>query len=171
MSSAINSLKRNLGMGARTNRYKIILVSPTFQNSEILDVMAKEANLPGRSFNDVEVWVQGRLITVAGDSDYAGTWNITFLDSEEHFIRGVIQDWMEYIDSVKQHDRGAGAYMDYMTNCKFQQLSTVDNSVKAEYELYDVYPKSISEISYSDENSGLVEFSAEFNFSHYSRTR
>jgi hypothetical protein len=166
-NSEIEKLKSHLGMGARANKYKIIINPPTGGSEEKINTLVKNVNLPGRSFADVEVWVQGRLITQAGDSQYDGTWNLTFMDSESHEVRKIFTKWMNYIDDYSKHNRGVSEIDDYVTDCIIQQLSTSDGSVKAQYKIHNCYPKSISDITFSDDSSELIEFTVEFNFSHW----
>jgi hypothetical protein len=165
---SIQSLKSTLGMGARTNKYRIILNAPGGgPTGPSVDILAKSATMPGRGFADVQVWVQGRELTVAGDATYDGTWSCTFMDTEDHMLRNKFIAWMDYIDSFDGHTRGASSAPDYMTEITIQQLSTIDNSMKAECKLQNAYVKNISEITYSDETSGVIEFTAEFNYSHW----
>lgn len=167
MGGTINELKHTLGWGARANKYKVIMNGKAGVDNFMVNTFVKSATMPGRAFADVEVWVQGRAITIAGDAVYDGTWTLTFIDTEEHTLRKQFLAWMDYIDSFSAHDRGVGAAADYMTEATIQQLGGASQEVKASYILKDVYPKSISEISMSDESSALTEFSVEFNYSHW----
>ena len=168
-NSQIDSLKKTLGMGARANKYRVTIngTGTSFAFGEEADLLCKSASIPGRSFADIEVWNQGRLTIVAGDAQFDGTWTVTFMDTEDHKIRSQFIDWMEYIDSVVNHSRGAVDHNSYMNEAKLQQLSTYDNSVKATYTLLDVYPRSLSDSSMSDDSSDLLEFSVEFNYSSW----
>ena len=169
-SSAIDSVKSKLGMGARSNKYKVIIVGKGGgPNGDIIDVLAKSAAIPGRSTNDVEVWNQGRLTTIAGGADFSGTWSVTFMDTEDHSLRGQFIAWMEYTDSVASHARGAGSHDDYMSTGTHQQLSTIDNSVKASYEFENLWPKTLSDSSMSDSTDDLVEFTVEFNYDSWKK--
>jgi len=166
----LDDLKKTLGMGARSNKYKIILSSPSGgPDGEEINTLAKSTTIPGRSFNDIQVWYQGRLITVAGDAQYDSTWSVTFLDDEKHSLRTKFNNWMEFIDSVKNDKRISTDNPSYMTSVKLSQLSSVTGYPTATYELYDVYPKSMSDISFSDDNSSLIEFTIEFNFSYWEK--
>jgi hypothetical protein len=167
MGGTLSELKHTLGIGGRTNKYKVVMNGKTNVDNFTVNTFVKSATIPGRSFADVEVHVQGRLITIAGDAQYDGTWTLTFLDTEQHTLRKQFLAWMNYIDEFESHKRGVNTANDYMTESTIHQLSTIDNTPTASYTLYNVYPKSISEISYSDENSSMIEFSVEFNYSHW----
>ena len=169
MSVNINELKRTLGVGARANRYRVIIPSKgNGPDSSLINILVKGASFPSRSFADIDIFVQGKKITIAGEAQYDGTWTLTFLDTEDHSLRGAFNNWMTYIDNINANNREAQEATDYMTDgAKIQQLSTVDNSVKAEYSFFNLYPKSISEITVADDNEGLVEFTVEFNYSYW----
>jgi len=168
-NSSIDSLKNTLGMGARANKYRVTIngAAGSYALGPDGDLLCKSASIPGRSFADIEVWNQGRLTVVAGDAQFDGTWTVTFIDTEDHKIRTKFIDWMEYMDSVVNHSRGAVDHSSYMSDATLEQLSTVDNSTTATYTLLDVYPKSLSDSSMSDDSSDLIEFSVEFNFSSW----
>jgi hypothetical protein len=57
-----------------------------------------------------------------------------------------------------------------MTTAMVQQLSTIDNGVTATYTFEDVWPKSISDSSLSDDGTDMIEFSVEFNFTSWSKS-
>ncbi len=169
-NSAIDKLKSTLGIGARTNKYKVIINGVLGGPSgEIIDTLAKSASIPSVSFNEIEVWNQGRLTTIAGDISYAGTWTVTFIDDEEHTLRGKFIKWAEAIDNAIKHSSTASSHSSYMSTAELHQLSTIDNSVKAKYKFDDVWPKNISESAMSDETSDMVEFTVEFNYTTWSK--
>ena len=170
-NSQIQKLKTTLGIGARANKYRVTIngTGSSFSPGEFGDILCKSTSLPGRSFADIEVWNQGRLTVVAGDAQYDSTWSCTFLDNENHELRNIFIDWMEYIDSVVNHSREAVDHSSYMNDAILEQLSTVDAEPTATYTLYDVYPKSLSDTSYSNDSQDLVEFSVEFNFSSWKK--
>lgn len=169
MSGVINDLKQTLGMGARANKYKVIINGKSGVGGQIIDVLCKNTVVPGRSFNDIEVWNQGRLTVVAGEASFDGTWAVTFMDTERHTLRGKFIAWMEYIDSAVNHSRGTVSHTDYMGTAELQQLSTKDNRPTAKYLLEDIYPKSISESTLSDESQEILEFTVEFNYTTWAK--
>ena len=166
-SSVIQQLKTQLGMGARANKYRIILAGLKGVDDIMVDTFAKSTAIPGRSFSDIEVRNQGRLTTVMGNAQFDGTWSVTFMDTEDHTLRKAFLSWMEYMDSVISHTKGPFTHIEYMTTSILEQLSTIDNSVKATYTFENVYPKSISDSSVSDDSQDLIEFTVEFNYSSW----
>jgi len=170
-NSKISELKRTLGMGARANKYRVTIVGVGGgPNGPMVDTLAKATAIPSRSTHEVEIWNQGKLTVIAGDADFSGTWNVTFMDTEDHSLRGQFIDWMEFIDSVAANSRGASDHSSYMSVGILQQLSTIDNSVTATYTFSDIWPKSISDSALSDDSSDMIEFSVEFNFTSWAKS-
>jgi len=169
MSSKIQELKNTLGIGARSNKYRIIINQMEF--SENVDILCKSSSLPGKSFADIEIYNRGRKLNFAGQAQFDGNWSCTFIDDENHSIRKLFINWMNYIDSTKNHSRKAVSINSYMKTAIIQQLSTITNKVTAEYIFNDLYPKSISESTYSDDSSELIEFNIEFSFSFWENTK
>ena len=167
-SSVIQELKNKLGMGARANKYRIIMSGLKGVEDVMVDTFAKATAIPGRSFADVEVWNQGRLTVLAGNAQYDSTWSVTFIDTEDHSLRKSFIKWMEFIDSVANHSKGAVKHTAYMTTSKVQQLNTSNNKVTATYTFENVYPKSISDSTLADDSTELLEFTVEFNYSLWS---
>jgi len=168
--SAINILKNTLGMGARTNKFKVIISGrgggPSGNN---VDVLAVSASIPSRSFTEIPIWNQGRLTAIAGAADFGNTWSVTFMDDESHSLRGQFLAWMEFIDSVANHARASGSHSAYMGTAQMQQLSTITNATVATYKFEDVWPKSISDSSMDESNSAMVTFSVDFNCTSWSK--
>jgi hypothetical protein len=171
-NSAISDLKTKLGLGARANKYKVTLVAKGGgPEDDMVDIFAKTASIPARSINDIEVWNQGRLTTIAGGADFSGTWSVTFMDTEEHTLRGKFLKWMDYIDSHEKHSRGATDHSAYMGTATLEQLSTKDNTTKAKYKFDGIWPKSISDSSLGDSTDELIEFTVEFNYDSWEKTK
>jgi len=105
---------------------------------------------------------------MAGEADFSGTWSITFMDDENHTLRRQFINWLEFIDSVQKNARDASDHSSYMSTGRVMQLSTIDNSITATYIFEDIWPKSISDSSLSDESSDILEFSVEMNYSSWS---
>ena len=167
-NSKLSELKGILGLGARTNKYKVQI---TWVSGKMIDTLCKSTTIPTRSFHEIEIWNQGRLTVIAGDADFSGTWSCTFMDDEEHTLRGKFLEWMEFIDSSDKHSRGAGSHSDYMSTAILQQLNTSTNCPTATYTFEDVWIKDISDSSVSDDSSEtIIEFTVEFQYTLWKKS-
>jgi len=167
MSKILNELKNQLGLGARTNRYKIIINGKNGFEGKILDTLCKTTTMPSKSLSDKEIWYQGRKLTFAGETEFDGSWTVTFMDSQDLTIRNKILNWLNMIDNIDNHSKNYGTPSSYMGTAKVTQLNTSTNANMYSITIEDIYPKSISEISYSDEDSNIIEFSVDFNYSYW----
>jgi len=172
-SNPVQMLKSKLAVGARPNKYKIMLSAPVGPTDDILiDTLCKGASIPAKSIGTIEVYNQGRKLVVAGDAAYENSWDLTFLDTENHEVRNAFDKWLLYIDDFEANKKSWSSANDYMTEkAQVQQLSTIDNSVKATYEFRNMWPTTIAAIDLgADSNDTLAEFSVTFAYSHWVRT-
>ena len=172
-SNKLQLLKTTLSMGARANKYKVMLSAPQGPKDDIIiDTLAKGGAIPGKTMGIVEIWNQGRKLLVAGDAAYENTWTLSFWNTQDMKLRSEFDDWLTYIDDFEGHGRGAKAHVDYMTEtAKIQQLNTSSNCVMATYEFRNLWPTSISAIEMADETQDeITTFDIEFAYSHFIRT-
>lgn len=168
----LQELKETLKMGARGNKYKIMLAAPVGPTDDFLiDTVGKGGSIPAKTMGQVEIWTQGRKLVVAGDATYENTWALTFWNTQDLALRKGFDDWLLYIDNMETHSRGATTHNDYMTDGgKIQQLNTSDNSVMATYEFYNMWPTGISAIEMADDQQDTItEFTVDFAYSHWVR--
>ena len=163
-NSKLNDIKKYLGLGARSNKYTIIINKANL-SGERINTLCFTTSMPSKNLADIEIWYMGRKLTIAGDTEFNGTWSASFKDNENHTLRREFLDWMDEIDQSKPHTRNINTHADYMGTAILTQLTSSTNKPTFTMNIQDIYPKSISEITYSDDNSGLVEFTVEFNYS------
>lgn len=173
-NSRVNSLKTKLGMGARPNKYRVLLTIPKAVGASIdgntLDTICKGASIPEKIMGQIEAFSQGRKIILAGDAQFSNSWTLTFYDTENHKLRNAFTKWQEMIDDFENHSRGIKSHNDYMAEPEVHQLSTIDNKATAKYKFYNMFPVNVSNLELADEtNDQLGEFTVEFAFSHFIR--
>ena len=92
-----DSLRQRLGLGARANKYLVEIVPPRGgevavagqSNVDLSDpgkivAFCKGTSVPSREMGIAEVWIQGRKIPIPGDAQFAGTWDLTFYNDQDH---------------------------------------------------------------------------------------
>ena len=169
----LQELKESLKMGARGNKYKVMLAAPIGATDDFLiDTIAKGGAIPAKTMGQIEVWTQGRKLVVAGDATYENAWALTFWNTQDLALRNGFDKWLLFIDDMEAHKRGTDEHNGYMTDgAKIQQLSTADNSVTAEYSFYNLWPTGISAIDMADDQQDTItEFTVDFAYSHWLRT-
>jgi len=171
-SSKLQELKTTLAMGARGNKYKIMLSAPVGPTDDVLiDTVCKGGSIPAKTIGQIEIWTQGRKLVVAGDATYENAWNLTFWNTQDMALRNAFDKWLMFIDNMEEHSRGATDHVSYMTEtAKVQQLNTSSNEPTATYEFRNLWPTGISAIDLADDQQDTItEFSVDFAYSHWVR--
>ena len=169
----LQELKTTLSMGARGNKYKIMLAAPVGATDDFLiDTVGKGGAIPAKTMGTIDIWTQGRKLVVAGDATYENAWALTFWNTQDMALRQGFDDWLLFIDNMETHSRGAHTHTDYMTEgAQIWQLNTTDNSVMAVYNFYNLWPTGISAIDMADDQQDTItEFTVDFAYSHWVRT-
>ena len=142
--------------------------------SELSRFMIKTANLPASNVGVIEVPFRGRNLKVAGDRTF-DTWTITVINDIDFTIRTAFERWM---NAINKHDDNSGFVnpAQYQRDAIVKQFgrasysSATSNSVtptgtatgsnipvlKA-YQLYGIFPTSVSAIDLSYDSADTVE--------------
>ena len=166
----LEDLKTTLGMGARVNKYKVMLAAPVGPTDDaLIDTVCKGGAIPAKTMGQIEIMTQGRKLVVAGDATFENSWTLSFYSTQDHALKNKFDDWLIFIDDMQEHKRGATDHNSYMTDgAKIEQLNTSDNSVTATYKFYNMWPVSMSAIEMADESiDTIAEFEIEFAYSHW----
>ncbi len=169
----LQELKTTLSMGARANKYKIMLAAPVGPTDDFtIDTVGKGGAIPAKTMGTIDIWTQGRKLVVAGDATFENAWALTFWNTQDLALRDGFDKWLLFIDDMEAHSRGASTHTDYMTEgAQIWQLNTSDNSVMATYNFYNLWPTGISAIDMADESiDTITEFTVDFAYSHWVRT-
>lgn len=181
MSSVVqNILDRVIGDGARSSKFDCMI---GFGSTELFGadtdtaMMVKTSNFPGKTHDVIDLKFKGRTIPLKGQTKYDNTWSCTFYLTETHVLKKAFEDWIESIDQVhnikkvskevkkaQQLSKGAG----YITNMKIIQSDFHGEEEVAIYELFNVFPKSVSAVDVDYADVGVIsEFTVEFSYSHF----
>jgi len=169
-SSTLALLKKELGMGARGNKYRIQLAAPLGpKGDEMIDTLCKAGSIPAKTIGVIPVWSQGRQLQIAGDAAYEMAWNLTFWNTQDHALRDMFDQWLLAIDDMESHVRTVADHASYMADkAQVHQLNTIDNNITATYEFRNLWPTGISSIDLADDaQDAITEFSVDFSFSHW----
>lgn len=170
----LQELKETLKMGARGNKYLVMLAAPIGVTDDFqINTIAKGGSIPAKTVGQIEIWTQGRKLVVAGDATYENAWTLTFWNTEDMALRKGFDDWMLHIDNMETHTRGVSSHTEYMTDGgQISQLNTTDNTIAATYTFYNMWPTGISAIDMADDQQDMItEFTVDFAYSHWVRTK
>ena len=168
-----DALRQRLQWGSRPNKYLLKMTTApgiSVNNDEVI-AFCKGASVPSREMGVAEVWIQGRKIPIPGDAQFAGTWDLTFYNDQNHNLRKQFEQWIEFMDSYSEHRRefsGTSYWADKMT---ISQLDAQNQLVEnATWEFYHVFPSAISAVDFgADSNDTVSEFTLTLTYSNYKR--
>lgn len=165
-----------LGDGARSTKFDCVIGLDTFSpGSKTLSALVKTASFPGKSHEVIDLKFKGRNIPVRGQTKYENTWSCTFYLDETHSLKKAFEDEIESLDIHHFDDVSAGiisAQRRNVTNFSrtltIVQLDFDGTQQTAVYNLYNVFPKSVSQVEVDYSEVGKVqEFTVEFSYSHF----
>jgi hypothetical protein len=171
-SGKLQELKTALAMGARGNKYRVMLAAPVGPNDDqLIDTVCKGGSIPAKTIGQIEIWTQGRKLVVAGDATFENAWNLTFWNTQDMALRYAFDKWLTFIDDMETHSRGATDHISYMTEtANISQLNTTSNEITATYEFRNLWPTGISAIDMADDQQDTItEFSVDLAYSHWVR--
>ena len=165
-----------LGDGARSTKFDCVIGLDTFASgSKTLSALVKTSSFPGKSHEVIDLKFKGRNIPVRGQTKYENTWTCTFYLDEQHSLKKAFEDEIESLDYHNYSDvtntvnkaknRNKKNYARTLT---IVQLDFDGSQQTAVYNLYNAFPKSVSQVEVDYSEVGKVqEFTVEFSYSHY----
>ena len=167
----IDDFKANLiGGGARANQFRVTITEPPGIGIN-LDVrrtsfLVQSAQLPAMTLGEVEVPFRGRVIYVAGDRAFEGTWNTTVINDTDFMIRNAMENWNNGINDLKTNT-GVTTPSDYQTDLLVEQLDR-DNAILKSYVFRSAYPLSVGSIDLNVATDNELEtFEIQFRYQHF----
>lgn len=181
-----NLIQASLGDGARATKFEVQILFPNnelFPDYNSASVLTKTAQFPGKSNDKINFLYKGRSIPIKGQVKYDQTWECTFYLSEDHSLKNAFEIWLEALEETnnsindtsevanlqstqKKHYNDGD--LNYTTTAYVFQRNFDDDQNTAIYELYNIFPTSISSGTYSADAVGQVlEFTVTFSYSYY----
>lgn len=158
-----------LGDGARSTKFECVIGLDTFKpGSKMLSTVVKTASFPGKSHEVIDLKFKGRNIPIKGQTKYENTWSCTFYLDEMHSLKKAFEDEIESLDIHTYGDSQIAGRSNYVRTLTIIQLDFDGTQQTAAYNLYNVFPKSVSQVDTDYSEVGKVqEFTVEFSYSHF----
>jgi hypothetical protein len=182
MDISLNKFKSHVSDIARPNRFWVsigdpansIIVAGADNNASLSpwkekhEFLAKSAQLPGRTVNNVVINWQGMQYNIAGDPTF-NDMNLTFLNNYEFDLRKFFENWMEVIVQMETNERSQpGSYKSDVIELK--QLGRTSSDVLATYRLIGAYPTDISAIDLSqDQSDGQEDITVSLKYDYFEK--
>ena len=147
----------------RSDRFEISFFPPSGiggNTTRLASILCEEAQVPGLSATvqplRVGAWTEQRVknLEFLGDE-----FVFTFVCDEGWGIRGMMEDWMNYISNPTSKELAFPS--DYMGKVKIATLNTKDE-ITASWMLYDAFPKLLNVVPVSSSNPGVIRLSCTF---------
>lgn len=157
---------------SKPNRFLCFIYLPSYLTDnfgESIKFYVKGAQIPQRSFNDIEIKYFGQTLRIPGDN-IIDDLILTFINTDYFKIRTLFERWMH---ELNQFDNG------YKKEAKegieesiihIKQIGKNFDDILAEYVFYNCYPKNISTIELSQDSNDMIEdFTVTFSYSYFNR--
>lgn len=133
MTNRITKLKNALGIGARSNRFRVYITFPQGLDlsstglSETCDILCSKCDgFPEFGADSTEVHTQGRKLFIPKQGDNGGDWTATFYNSETHDLKRAFIAWAKAVDHPISNTT-TGSPSDVSVTLKVAQLDSAEN--------------------------------------------
>jgi hypothetical protein len=157
------------GDGARPNLFQCNINPPRFDSSVVdttgLSFMARAAQLPGSTVNQVPVMYFGRELKFAGNRIFQD-WTVTIINDEDFRHRNAFEKWMNGINSHANNQRSITAIdpSSYTSDSFITQYGKQGTPIKT-YRFVGMFPVDISPIEVDwGANDTIEEFAVTFAY-------
>lgn len=154
LEKQISHIKRIAGGFSRPTRFSFEFRRIPDWYNQRLGRSCQSASIPGRGLQTQPLKIYGPPREYAYEANYQNEIQLTFRVSVDMFERDFFERWMNRVYSPTTADL---EYPDrYRTDLKIYQLDTSDKKTYCT-ELYDVFPKSMSDIELGTDLSDQIE--------------
>ena len=158
MAFNISEFRANFsGLGARPTLFRVFITNPIDgSGDQKLTFTCKAASLPGANKGTIEVPYMGRKVKVAGDRTFE-PWTVTIINDEDFLVRKALLKWDEAINGKETNINALSPVSGYKNvNASVVQYGKAGNAI-AQYELDSIWPKDITPIELSSEQTDTIE--------------
>jgi len=162
----VNDFTKQLkGGGARSNLFKVSLISPVGDLDEVSKYLVKGAQLPGSTIQPIQIPFRGRQIKVSGDRTF-DPWTVTIMNDTGFTIRRNLETWMSLINN-HEDNQGVTDPDEYFTDLGVSQLDR-NGDVLREYRIIGAWPSDLSPIDVSFDNENQIqEYQVTFQYQYW----
>jgi hypothetical protein len=170
-----------IGDGARPNLFQCSLNFPILASSggalspggvqdninltEKFTFMARAAQLPGSTVNQIPVNYFGRELKFAGNRTFP-EWTVTIINDEDFSLRDAFEKWMHGLNSHVTNTRALSFEnsLDYQTDAVVTQFGKAGDILK-QYQLVGMFPIDVSPIELDwGANDTIEEYAVTFAY-------
>ena len=159
-----------IGGGARPNQFRVQLSFPSYVTTGIVagqqaQFLAKSAQLPASSVENIGILYRGRPVNFAGERTFQ-PWTITVYNDTTFNIRNALEQWQAGIQNYSA-TTGRTNPRDYQVDLTVHQLDRNGADIKI-YKFVDAYPIIIGPVALDFEQQNQIEtFDVEFQYNYF----
>lgn len=172
MANEIAKLKNYLGIGARSNKYRIYINFPsgvmnTYNNGDAYAVLCNKCSgFPEATLQTSDVKSQGRTFKLPKQGENGGEFSATFYNDEGHKMRNDFMAWKNAIDHIPANS-SSGNLDAIMADIRVEQLDSANNATNA-VTYHDCFVTSVSSIDFNGGSaSDVEEFDVKWAYSYF----
>ena len=183
-TEGIDKLKAMVGQPIQSNRFviKFLKLPAVFGNvgQDNLSILCKSVDLPGKEVGTTE-HIRHRYMP-DGTVDYGQSISLSYICDSNFMDRMIIEEWLRYVHSADVETRTGlemsddskvegqvfSFYDDYARDCSAEvYVLRRDGSVAMTYHFHEVFPQSIDSMSMDMDTDGVLEFSFDLAYRHW----
>ncbi len=129
-----------------------------------LKIQCQSATKPGVTINAVEVQVFGHTLEFASNKTFNHDMTIEYVENRKAEVTTTLENWADLIRNTEsQH----GEYKaGYARSGYFTIFDNMGLTVR-EYEIFQMWPSVVPDISFNGSSSSLITLSTTFKFDYY----
>lgn len=105
-SVTLSDLKKHLGPGLGLRKSKYLIELPV-KGADSKNILCQATSLPERTMSTTSVFFNGRKYNMRGETEYGGTFEVSFVDDSKMHLRQEFDAWMNLVDN-SNFSKGAG---------------------------------------------------------------
>jgi len=101
----ISELKKNLGPGLGLRKSKFLLEIPVpGSTGKKLNILCRATSFPQRVIDTVTAYHLGRKYNMRAETNFSGTYDISFVDDSKMSLRQIFDNWLSLVDQTKPQE-------------------------------------------------------------------
>ena len=154
--------------GARPSLFDMTIFDPIFLDGVAMGPMSFHCNvsaIPPLTVTPIERQYFGRTVKIPGDMVF-GDLSTTIINAEDYKVRNSIEAWMDNINTTGGNT-GLSDNDSWVSSASLRQYGK-DGSTLIDYDFWDIWPTTISEIALSyDTASDIEQFDVTWAYNYY----
>lgn len=151
---------------ARQNRFEVLISPPNFYpaENEKISLYCQSVSIPGVNVASDAVRLMGEVVEIPYDRTFSGA-NMSFYVDSRMDVRKYFDDW---INEIQNTVRRTFSYPDDFKSREIKvTVLKLDDTPVYSITMYDAFPKSLGQLSLSNDSTGVMTFDVSFDYRYY----